>query len=62
MTTTRHTVSFLGLGEMGAALARAAIQAGHPTTVWNRSSGKAEALVDAGARLANNPGDAVDAD
>ena len=62
MTTTRHTVSFLGLGEMGAALARAAIQAGHPTTVWNRSAGKAEALVDAGARLANNPGDAVDAD
>jgi 3-hydroxyisobutyrate dehydrogenase-like beta-hydroxyacid dehydrogenase len=62
MTTTPHTVSFLGLGEMGSALARAAIQAGHPTTVWNRSAAKAEPLVEIGARLATVPGDAVAAD
>ena len=49
MTTTQHAVSFLGLGEMGSALARAALSAGHPTTVWNRSADKATALVDAGA-------------
>lgn len=62
MTTASHTVSFLGLGEMGSALARAASQAGHPTIVWNRSPGKAEALVEAGARVANHPGDDQDAD
>jgi len=52
MTTTRQTVSFLGLGEMGSALARAVIRAGHPTTVWNRSPAKATALIDDGARAA----------
>ena len=62
MTTTPHTVSFLGLGEMGSALARAALQAGHPTTVWNRSAGKADSLAEAGARVAADPGDALAAD
>jgi 3-hydroxyisobutyrate dehydrogenase-like beta-hydroxyacid dehydrogenase len=50
MTTTQHTMSFLGLGEMGSALARAVLSAGHPTTVWNRSAAKTTALIDAGAR------------
>jgi 3-hydroxyisobutyrate dehydrogenase-like beta-hydroxyacid dehydrogenase len=47
---------------MGSALARAAIQAGHPTTVWNRSAGKADALVETGAHVASTPGDALAAD
>ncbi len=38
----RDAVSILGLGQMGAALARAYIDAGHRVTVWNRSPGKAE--------------------
>jgi 3-hydroxyisobutyrate dehydrogenase-like beta-hydroxyacid dehydrogenase len=59
MTTTRHAVSFLGLGEMGAALARAALDAGHPTTVWNRSADKALSLVEAGARAATTAAEAV---
>lgn len=59
MTTTPHTVSFLGLGEMGSALARAALTAGHRTTVWNRSADKAAVLVDAGARPAGTAADAV---
>jgi 3-hydroxyisobutyrate dehydrogenase-like beta-hydroxyacid dehydrogenase len=59
MTTTRHAVSFLGLGEMGAALARAALHAGHPTTVWNRSAEKALSLVEAGARATSTAADAV---
>jgi 3-hydroxyisobutyrate dehydrogenase-like beta-hydroxyacid dehydrogenase len=59
MTTTRHAVSFLGLGEMGAALARAALHAGHPTTVWNRSAEKALSLVEAGARATTTAADAV---
>ena len=44
MTTALHTVSFLGVGEMGSALARAVIAAGHPTTVWNRSPDKTATL------------------
>lgn len=61
MTTTPHTVRFLGLGEMGSALVRAAISAGHPTVVWNRSPDKVAALVEAGARAASTAGDAVEA-
>jgi 3-hydroxyisobutyrate dehydrogenase-like beta-hydroxyacid dehydrogenase len=62
MTTTPQTVSFLGLGEMGSALARAAMQAGHSTIVWNRSAGKAQPLAEAGARVAASPAEAVDAE
>jgi len=61
MTTPQHTVSFLGLGEMGSALARAALSGCHPTTVWNRNPDKAAALVDAGARRAGTAADAVEA-
>jgi 3-hydroxyisobutyrate dehydrogenase-like beta-hydroxyacid dehydrogenase len=61
MTTTQRTVSFLGLGEMGSALARATITAGCPTTVWNRTAGKATALVDAGARAVSTAAEAVEA-
>ncbi|MCY1061623.1 NAD(P)-binding domain-containing protein [Nannocystis sp. SCPEA4] len=38
----KETVSIVGLGQMGAALARAYIHAGHRVTVWNRSHSKAE--------------------
>jgi 3-hydroxyisobutyrate dehydrogenase-like beta-hydroxyacid dehydrogenase len=61
MTTKQQAVSFLGLGEMGSALAQAALDAGHPTTVWNRSADKARQLVDAGAHAAATAADAVDA-
>ena len=40
----------VGLGLMGSALARAALTSGHRITVWNRSHGKAEALVSLGAQ------------
>lgn len=62
MTATPQTVSFLGLGEMGSALARAALRAGHSTIVWNRTAGKADALAESGARVATDPADAVDAE
>lgn len=42
-------VTVLGLGSMGTALAGALLEAGHETTVWNRSAGKDEALVARGA-------------
>ncbi|XVS63439.1 NAD(P)-dependent oxidoreductase [Actinosynnema sp. CA-299493] len=59
MTNTKVTV--LGLGAMGAALATALVRAGHATTVWNRSPGKADALVDLGATAAATVHDAVTA-
>ncbi|MEV4479810.1 NAD(P)-dependent oxidoreductase [Micromonospora coxensis] len=52
-------VSVLGLGAMGSALAAALVRAGHATTVWNRSAGKADELVAQGARAAATAGDAV---
>lgn len=54
-------VTVIGLGPMGQALARAFIQAGHPTTVWNRTAEKATSLVHQGATLANTVTDAVTA-
>lgn len=56
-------IAYLGLGGMGAAMARRFLDAAFPLTVWNRSADKARALVDAGARLAATPAEAVaDAD
>ncbi|MFE8941514.1 NAD(P)-dependent oxidoreductase [Streptomyces sp. NPDC007872] len=52
-------VSVLGLGAMGSALAAALVKAGHTTTVWNRSPGRADGLVALGARPAATAGDAI---
>ena len=52
MTNDKASVSVLGLGAMGRALAGALLAAGHPTTVWNRTPGRADALVAQGATLA----------
>ncbi|NGY61429.1 NAD(P)-dependent oxidoreductase [Lentzea sp. NEAU-D13] len=52
-------VSVLGLGAMGSALATALVEAGHPTTVWNRSPGRADALVALGANAVATARDAV---
>jgi 3-hydroxyisobutyrate dehydrogenase-like beta-hydroxyacid dehydrogenase len=57
----RRPVTILGLGPMGQALAGALLQAGHPTTVWNRTPEKAEALVARGAARAQTPAEAVTA-
>ncbi|MFZ4267517.1 NAD(P)-dependent oxidoreductase [Streptomyces arboris] len=59
MGTERSAVTVIGLGQMGAALAATLLERGHPTTVWNRSAGKAQPLVERGARLAATPGEAV---
>ncbi|MGW4131832.1 NAD(P)-dependent oxidoreductase [Amycolatopsis japonica] len=56
---TNTPISVVGLGLMGTALARAFLKAGHPTTVWNRTAAKADALVAEGARLAPTIGDAL---
>ncbi|WP_405552571.1 NAD(P)-binding domain-containing protein [Streptomyces canus] len=54
-------VTVIGLGLMGQALASAFLKAGHPTTVWNRTTSKADQLVAQGARLAPTVGDALKA-
>ncbi|MFC9029214.1 NAD(P)-dependent oxidoreductase [Streptomyces arboris] len=61
MGTERSAVTVIGLGQMGAALAATLLERGHPTTVWNRSAGKAQPLVERGAQLAATPGEAVEA-
>lgn len=56
-------VAFLGLGAMGAPMARNLLRAGLPLRVWNRTASKAEALRDAGAEVADSPAAAArDAD
>src|SRR5258708_7669854 len=50
-------LGYLGLGMMGFPMTRRLVSAGYDVTVWNRSSGKAAALVAAGARLAPQPRD-----
>ncbi|MFE5310069.1 NAD(P)-dependent oxidoreductase [Isoptericola sp. NPDC056605] len=52
-------VSVVGLGLMGRALAGAFLRAGHPTTVWNRTPARADALVADGAHLAPTAAAAV---
>ena len=50
----KETVSIVGLGQMGAALARAYINAGHRVTVWNRTPSKAEPF-QSQAKVAETP-------
>jgi 3-hydroxyisobutyrate dehydrogenase len=50
-------LGYLGLGMMGFPMTRRLVNAGYDVTVWNRSAGKAAALVDAGAKLAGHPHD-----
>ncbi len=42
-------LGLIGLGTMGSAMAGHLVRAGYPLTVWNRTPGKASALVEAGA-------------
>ncbi|WP_371652567.1 MULTISPECIES: NAD(P)-dependent oxidoreductase [unclassified Streptomyces] len=57
--TNVQRVAFLGLGNMGAPMARRLLAAGHGLTVWNRTASKAEALVAEGAVAAATPAEAV---
>jgi 3-hydroxyisobutyrate dehydrogenase-like beta-hydroxyacid dehydrogenase len=49
----------IGLGPMGSTMAQVLLAAGHPTTVWNRTPGKAAKLVAAGATEASTAAEAV---
>ena len=51
-------IGFLGLGKMGAAMARHLIAAGHELRVWNRTEGRTEPLIREGAIAAATPAEA----
>ncbi|GHH90902.1 NAD(P)-dependent oxidoreductase [Streptomyces capillispiralis] len=57
--TDRSSVTVLGLGPMGRALAGAFLDAGLRTTVWNRTPGRDTDLVARGAVPAASPEEAV---
>jgi 3-hydroxyisobutyrate dehydrogenase-like beta-hydroxyacid dehydrogenase len=48
-------IGFIGLGNMGAAIAANLVSARHDVAIWNRSTEKARSLVAAGAALAASP-------
>jgi 3-hydroxyisobutyrate dehydrogenase len=52
-------IAFLGLGNMGQAMAGRLIEAGHALTVYNRTVAKADALRRRGAKIAETPRVAV---
>lgn len=61
MTSANHpaTISVIGIGNMGSALAEALLVAGYAVTVWNRTQSKAKPLVEKGAVLAGSPAEAA---
>ncbi|MBN9415484.1 MAG: histidine phosphatase family protein [Candidatus Eremiobacteraeota bacterium] len=59
--SARLDIGFLGLGNMGEAMAANLLRAGHRVTVWNRTPARADALVAAGARRAEQAWEAIPA-
>lgn len=56
---SRMKIAFIGLGRMGAGMARNLIREGHTLAVYNRSREKAENLAADGAYIASSPADAA---
>ncbi len=54
-----ETVGFIGLGSLGLPMAQNLLKSGYPVAVYNRTAGKADPLVSAGARLADSPTDTL---
>ncbi len=52
-------LGFIGLGAMGAPMARNLLEAGHELAVWNRSPERVDSLVEVGALRADSPADAA---
>ncbi|GLW08125.1 dehydrogenase [Microtetraspora sp. NBRC 13810] len=57
--TSGTSLTLLGLGAMGTALARTWLAAGHSLTVWNRTPGRAGPLAAEGAEVAATAAEAV---
>jgi len=54
-------IGFIGLGNMGAPIARNLLKAGNKVAVWNRTRSRAEELRADGAQVASNPAEAAKA-
>jgi 3-hydroxyisobutyrate dehydrogenase-like beta-hydroxyacid dehydrogenase len=54
-----NDVTVIGLGPMGLALADLMLKSGKSLDLWNRSAGKAQALLARGATLASTPSQAI---
>jgi 3-hydroxyisobutyrate dehydrogenase len=54
MSTQTTKVGFVGLGDMGGAIAQRIIDAGFPTTLWARKSTSLKPYADSGANFAEN--------
>jgi 3-hydroxyisobutyrate dehydrogenase-like beta-hydroxyacid dehydrogenase len=54
-------IAVLGMGRMGQAVAGRLLECGHDVVIWNRSAGKATALMDNGAKVSTSAADAVSA-
>lgn len=52
-------IAFIGLGNMGSAMAANLLKAGHTLTVYNRTRARADELKPLGARVAATPGEAA---
>jgi 3-hydroxyisobutyrate dehydrogenase-like beta-hydroxyacid dehydrogenase len=55
-------IGFIGLGEMGVAMVRNMLKAGHTVRVWNRSPERAKALAADGAQVVGSPAEAFTGD
>ena len=53
-------IAYIGVGNMGRAMILRLLKAGHGITAYNRTPEKAKAVVDAGAKLAKTPAEAVE--
>jgi len=56
---SRPRVAVIGLGNMGAAVAKNVLKAGYPLTIYNRSQEKANTLLSMGATWAPSPKEAA---
>jgi 3-hydroxyisobutyrate dehydrogenase-like beta-hydroxyacid dehydrogenase len=54
-----QNLAFLGLGQMGAPIARLLLAQGHNVTLWNRDRGKVDAIQSGGFDVATSPQNAV---
>ncbi|WP_158844734.1 NAD(P)-dependent oxidoreductase [Saccharothrix deserti] len=57
--TDKTPLTLIGLGPMGQAMVARLLDAGHPTTVWNRTASRADAVVAQGATRAATAAEAV---
>lgn len=57
----KETIGFIGLGNMGLALATNLLKAGFGLRVYNRTAEKAQPLLERGAALARSPAEATEA-